>query len=227
MIIRRELLAAALSAVSPSDTRYALGSIQIEPSGRVSATDGHVLITAKQYAPSPDADFPNVTGAPYHGDPSDPVLLPSDLAARLIKATPKKSTIPILQCVQVARNGSDHTATITATDLQIPTIANVQTTKHPEGRAFPAIDQVLKQSSDATFITVALAVDVLETMIKAAKAISGGKATPSIQFQIPTHNASLTEGKSVAGKTVCGSIPFTVHGVDEIQVSGVAMPVRV
>jgi hypothetical protein len=63
-----------------------------------------------------------------------------------------------------------------------------------------------------------LAVDMLEAMIKSAKAVYG-KSKATITFDIPTDGANVYEG------TVTGSIGLTMDGQD-VKVTGVVMPCR-
>jgi hypothetical protein len=210
MIIRREALTAALAATTADDTRYFLHAMRLEPAAhRVTATNGHVLIVATDRAPLPDADFPIVPGAEFHADP-DPVCLSADVAKSLIAAMPKKARFPILGCVQVSKNGSPNTYTVAATDLQAPRVATVDTT---DAGQFPNTDRIWP-AIDRPEVQVCFAVDVLETIIKAAKAVSGKKKA-LITFGVPTETPHVVQ-----------AVKLTIAG-ESIDVSGLAMPCKI
>lgn len=210
MIIRREALQATLPATTAHDSRFFLQSVQIEPSGRVVSTNGHVLIIAEDDSPHADADFPQVAAAPFHGSPTKPVLLDASIAKRLIQTMPKKATIPILGAIQVSMNGSPDTVSVLATDLQTPTTATIDLR---EQHTFPQYERLIEQNKtpDNQDVKVCLAVDVLETLIKSAKAVNSKQIT----FTVPT-----------AKPAVLDALAFSLHAAD-VKVSGLAMPCRV
>jgi hypothetical protein len=236
MIIRREAIQAALAATTNEKTRYHLDGIQAEPAAnRVVGTDGHVLLIATDNSPFPDADFPSVQGATFHGDPALPVLIPSDVCKAMIGTMPKRSPFPILACAQLGRNGSDTSATLVATDLQAPRIA---TLNNPESR-FPTYQRILDTHKDRPDVEVILGVEVLETLIKAAKALTkapGGVAKwPSIRLMVPIgrkdrqpnpiKDPETGEIRDGAPGAVISGINVAIVGRD-VTVTGVVMPMR-
>ena len=212
MIIRRETLNAVLPATTADDTRYFLDAVLVEPTRhRAIATDGHIMIIATDNSPLADEDFPAIAGAEFHGDPA-PIAIPAAIVRSMIATMPKKSSRPILATVQVGQNGSEETATIAATDLQAPRVATIA----KDDRRFPAYERVM--SVAAPSVKVAIAIDVLETLIKSAKAVCGtGKREkkPIVTFEVPIGAAEVTT-----------AIGFTVSGLD-VTVTGVAMPCRI
>ena len=218
MIIKREALATVLPATTfANDTHgYALTSINVEPSGRLAATDGHICVTVTDVQPFADADFPVQDIPAFHASPAKSVRIPADIAKRLIGAMPKSTPIPILKCAQLSTKGSPETCTIAATDLSAPTAVTLR----DDGKSFPDVDRVLSQTGKGPMTRVSLALPVLETMIKAAKAATAGtKSDPVIYLDIPT-----TEGE-----VVLSGIAFSVPGAirNGLEVSGVAMPCRI
>jgi hypothetical protein len=193
MLLKRELLSTVRPAVTDADTRYTLSSIQINPNGAVVATNGHILIKATELHPIPNADFPVVPGVPECvTDPTAPILLPADLADRLIKAMPKRSSLPALYTVSVTVNG-DGSAYAAATDLQAPTVAKLTP---EEGQTFPAYDRVFPDK-DRPVVSILLGIPVLEVLIKSAKA-AGAKG---IKLALPTqakYQETDTDGKDHA-----------------------------
>src|SRR4051812_32393968 len=210
MIIRRETLAAVLPAVTFDDSRYFLSSVCIEPDGRAVATDGHVMLVATDNSPMPDEDFPIIPGAPFHGTPAAATLIDADVIRGLLSAMPKRPTMPILAAVQLSQNGTPQTATIAATDLQAPRVATVTS----EGKTFPSYERVMPAAEQPT--TLVLAIDVLETLIKSAKAVHGTRKSgpaPMIRFDIPKNE----------GNQVTAAVRITITGAD-VTVTGAAMP---
>src|SRR3970040_1241512 len=124
-------------------------AIEVRPDGTVTATNGHVLFSARGTVPEvPDTDFPQGHGVPPFTDAplSAAVLLPAESAKRLIKGTARKATIPILQAIRVgATADGEHWAC--ATDLQTPTLARLETTE--TAGPFPAWEKVLPAAGDA------------------------------------------------------------------------------
>lgn len=210
MIIRREAFTAALAATTADETRYNLHVVHCEPAAhRVVATNGHVLLIATDRAPHKDEDFPSFAGAEFHGDP-DPISVSVDVVRSMLATMPKKSTIPILTAAQLGRNGSDDTATLSATDLSVKNVAMIQ-----RDSRFPNYDVMLKTQATRKTVQLCLAVDVLETLLKAAKAVKGSSKTPTITFAIPLEK----------GDAVTSAVGVTMTGED-VTVTGLAMPCR-
>ncbi len=217
MIIRKETFAAALAATTTDDTRYYLRAVQVEPAtNRVVSTNGHVLLIATDTNPIADTDFPLVPGAEYHGEPAT-MCVDGDIVRSMIAAMPKKSRLPVLSCAQFSRNGSESTATLAVTDLQAPRIATIDS--QADSQRFPAYDKVMEPLANRAGVKVTLAVDVLETLIKAAKA-AAGKSKALITFDVPTGSDHLDKSNNVTH-----AIGVTMTGAD-ITVTGCAMPCR-
>jgi hypothetical protein len=255
VIIRREVLKAVLPATTADDTRYMLNGVQIRPDGAVVATDGHVLLIARDSHPQPDEEFPSGGTLPaFTGNPAAPIVVARDLINKLIAAMPKKSSIPILGSVQVSANG-DGGAVVSAKDLQVPCTVHVP--KETDGRQFPPYDRVLP-ADDRPELRVCLAVNVLEALIKAAKAVQGGEKLSTggtITFALPTepqhqgkrpakheyeespdyaggkdcpckHCGKISREHTEPDGAVLGTIGITINTKNGITVHGVAMPCR-
>jgi DNA polymerase III sliding clamp (beta) subunit (PCNA family) len=226
MIIRREALNAALAATTADDTRYFLNAVQVNPDKHaIIATNGHILLVATDKAPQLNADFPIVPGAAFHGSPVAPVLIPADSCRAIVAAMPKRSSIPILGSAQLSTNGSPSTFTLASTDLAAPRIATIDTT---DAGNFPAYERVMPKL-DRPSVNVIMAVDVLEQLIKAAKAAQGSdKRTAKITFNVPTGKADLDMPKGsddTQGRMVSSALGVTITGPD-VTVTGAAMPCR-
>jgi hypothetical protein len=158
-----------------------------------------------------------VPGAPFHGTPERNVILDATAAKRLLSAMPKKARIPVLGAIQVSKNGSDHTFTIAATDLQTPSVTVVDMTD----RTFPDYSRIMPAADKPGTVGVTMGWPVLDAIVKSAKA-AGAKG---IRFEIPTAPADRADRNATDPGDVMGSIRFTIKGAD-VNVTGVAMPMR-
>jgi hypothetical protein len=175
-----------------------------------------MLIKASDRAPLPEADYPTIPNAPFHGNVDTPVLLPADIAKRLIDASgkPKRhGNLEVLQSIQVGRNGSDDTAVCSATDLQVP--VSVSITPDP-GKRFPEYSRVMPKP-DRPAISIVLGVPVLETLIKSAKAIGA----TTVRVDLPTETTYHEKGTTI----VSNAIQVTYKSGD-IECTAVLMPCR-
>jgi hypothetical protein len=191
--------------------------IQENPRGaRAVATNGHVLIIATDNRPTADNEFPAIPNSPEtHGEPTTPILIGADIAQRLIKGTAqgKRNRLPVLECIRIAKNGEDGAHVVTSTDLTAPTITTIH--KDDIG-TFPAYDRVIpKVSRTRPTVRVCLAVDVLETLIKAAKIAKGTGKHCILAFDIP-----------IGPKDRAGAITGELCGSGDVGLTFVAMPCR-
>lgn len=221
MILRRELLQAVVPATTDKEpARRALASVLVRPDGSALATNGHLLLVATDAHPMPDTDFPVIPGAPFRGSPEQAVQVPTGVIAQLVKAMPKRSPIPILTCVQLStsENGSGN-HTLAATDLDHP----VTVTLRPTEDHFPNADRPIetaKQKAEQGTISAILAVDALEKVCKAAKAVGSDAVT----FTLPTQGNTSVE---VCHGTVLDAIQLTCTGKDrDVELTGLLMPMR-
>ena len=253
MIIRRETLKALLPITANEDSRYFLQAIQVQPDGRIMATDGHLLLVATDAHPGVDEDFPCSPGTePFTASPTGSVLIGREIVERILAAMPKKQQrygrMPILETAQLAQGAGD--ATITATDLT----ASCRIYLPQDDTRFPQVQQILDKLQDRPEVTVHLGVPVLELLIKAAKAI--GTTTialrvstdPATQGNLPLDHGFIFNGaascvddettcdhegcRRTKGKHTGGPNGVTVAEVgvqmakDGITLSGVAMPCK-
>lgn len=224
MMIRREALNAALAATTADDTRYYLHAVQVVPDQHaVVATNGHILLIAKDTAPQLNEDYPLVPGAPFNSSPTVPVLIAADTVRSIIAAMPKKSLLPILGCAQLSTNGTPQTFTLSATNLSAPCVATIDTSANGAGGTsnFPNYERVMPKA-DRQSINVCMAVDVLEDLIKAAKAIKASAkngGAPKITFNVPTGKADTQDG------AVISALGISMIG-ETVTVTGAAMPCR-
>lgn len=210
MLLRRELLKATLPATTEYAHRCKLNALQLHPDGRVVATDAHVLLVATDAAAIPEEDFPALPDAPALTPLAGPVLLPASAAVRLINGTAKRNTIRVLQTIRVGQSGDG--ALAASTDLNVPTIVRIPAS---EPSAFPNWERVLP-ATDRPAVKVTLAVDVLQTLIKSAKAIGAR----TVMFSVPTTPPDGQEG------VVLDALGVSMRQ-DGLSITGCAMPCRV
>ena len=228
MILKRELLKAVAHAATDDASRFDLTHMQVQPDGRVVATDGHWLLIGKDKYADKDDDFPSA-GLPSERKPlSKPALLSTAVIEKLIKAMPKgKLRIPILGAVLVAeRNQEPDAAAVSvkeageaapiqyaaATDLDVPVVA----TLNGQDLSFPAWERVLVKA-DRPHIKLTLSATLLERLVKAAKDVH--KINPAVTLEIPTEKQHQTAG------AIHSQVRFTL-GSDSFEVEGVVMPMR-
>lgn len=219
MIISKIALAVAQLASTTDDTRYSLNGVLVEPDGTVVATDGRMMLLAKDTATPDDAEFPIVPAAPYLANPAKGVLVPVAVVTAMIATMPKKTTLPILQSVQLSTVADrPESVTVSATDLTAPRTAMIDLA---DGRTFPTYTRVIPPT-DRPEIRVCLDVAFLERLCKAAKLAQSGRANGrdiSITFGIPTAAKDLTDG------VVISSVRLTLGG-SNVTVTGVIMPIH-
>lgn len=194
MIIRRETLAAILPATQKTDHTHRCDQIQITPAGEVIATDGHILLVARENTRFPDEDFPKGPAfVEYHANPEAAVNVNRLVVERILAAIPKKSVIPILSAAQLGTNG-DGKAYLAATDLEAKTVIKLDEAVNP----FPNWERILPAPDRGAPIRITLTVENLQALIKAAQAVDpkGNRVT----FCIPTElqYQGLDKAKAIA-----------------------------
>ncbi len=229
MIIKRTALKAALVATTDERSRYFLHAVRIHPDGTVEATDSHMLIRIKDRHPAVDADFPQLPGVgEITGTFKRPILIPADLTERLIAATPKKHTIPILTSIQVGTD-KDARRLALATDLQVPCVANLEPCNTTQ--TFPRTDRVMVQDGQRPqMVTLTLSAAMLAALVKIATTLGRAKSENAVTFEIPTgpeyQDTRQDEGGTqVPTGRITSSVRITMTG-DDCDLEGVIMPCR-
>lgn len=226
MIIRRESLKAALACAGDgTDMRYAFNQVQVRPDGTCIATDGQILVYVREpHHRFPDEDFPIVRGEVEKlTELTQPANIPRGMVDRLIAGTPKKTSIPVLQCVRVGEDATLRPYAV-STDLQVPTVVSLaeQTTDHP----LPAgIDKSMVQKGERASVSMTLSVIKLKQLIAVAEATKGGQSRSAVcvTFEIPTDPQYQFTVGGVPDGRVNSQIRFTTGG-GEITAEGVVMP---
>jgi hypothetical protein len=133
---------------SKEESRFTLKAILVTPEASVE-TDGHQLI--KVTLPNLKVEsFPDIANKPKPVDTWKPFLLPASEALNIVKALPKKSSIPVLKCAAVteATDQNGH-ASILVTDLEMTREFNP---KKPEGN-FPDYERVMPKDEEVEYRT--------------------------------------------------------------------------
>lgn len=231
MIIHRDTLKVALLATTADASRYYLDAVQVHPDGRVVSTNGHMLLVVRDTNAQPDGDFPQPPHTvPFATTPDVAVCIPAPLALKLIAATAKKSTIPILACVQVGLN-ADGAPFATATDLD--TALSSPLPHGPDAPRFPKFEHVLVPA-DRPHLSVTFSGTYLVALAKAAALINKDALGGTVEFQIPTETKyqqtrTVTPEQGDPFTEPTGQINAQVRIViagPERTLEGVLMPVR-
>ena len=122
--------------VSNEKSRYTLDAILVTDKATV-ATNGHYLVWVSVPTQHKAKDFPVIDHAPQVTDEHPPFLLGREDAARILKALPRKQSIPILECAGVVVKGTQ--PIVEVTDLDCPQVFRP---RPPEGK-FPEWENVM------------------------------------------------------------------------------------
>lgn len=225
MLIHRDVIKAALVATEKEDNRYAFNHVRVQPDGTVEATNGHIAFRVKERCQTSDAEFPTkgvLETKPLEG----PAFISSAVADRLIKATAKKATIPVLQKIQVAQN--EHGAVAQATDLEVPVSVHL-----PKGEDvnFPELERVWpKVDAENTYVRLILSTKVLAAIAKVVESVSTNKhSSNGVIFEVPTHVGALSSPQTSQDAGIQGVVTTQVRVRYEnfdYTVDGVVMPCR-
>jgi hypothetical protein len=238
MIVRRNTINAALQATTDDDTRYFLSSIQLDPlQHTASATDGSIALIVKDSEPIPDDEFPLIPGANFHADPPAPFMVAADVLRGMVATMPKRATVPVLGALRAAQDADPASIVVAATDLSAHRVATFQPDAaqrfHDLARVMPAADR--------RELGVTIAIDVLERLIKAAKALdpSSKRPIPTIHFGFPldardrakipgTEATETTPATPDRPGDVISAIRVTItNPASGLRIDGAAMPCRV
>lgn len=125
---------------SKEASRFTLNGILVTPNETV-ATDGHrlTMVTTPTVKGGGVASFPELPGFTIDGN-WKPFVMPTDVAADLLKKIPKKSKIPILMHAAIgARSANGERIQVATTDLSTNTILDVR----PVAGNFPDWQRVM------------------------------------------------------------------------------------
>ena len=217
MIIRGEALKACLVATDPHETKYNLDAVQLQPDGRVVATDGHLLLVAKETEPFKDEDFPSKDVQAFTGSPKIPVVVPKAIVQKLLAAMPKGAPIPILGAIQVGMNGKRPYAV--ATDLETPLVAKLP---DPKDARFPEHWPKVLPKKGGPHVTVIFTGKMLQQIARAAAAIGNARTGGYVRMEIPLPGQ---EGPA-KHEPIMDAVRIVLPG-DEVEIEGAAMPCRI
>ena len=175
LLSKRQLLAHKFC--STDETRPSLNGIQVEPTGRVLATDGHCAVIV----PPCDADssqFPQKGEASPEYVPSASFILPTAAAVSALKSIPRGrmiGTLPILAHVAVVNvNG---TVDMQTTDLD--TVNNLSA--RPIDGTFPILENVWPKGEPT--LTVHFDLDLIVQVCAALSEMAPDKNSAAATFR--------------------------------------------
>lgn len=191
-------------AASTDVTRSALNGIYLEKDGSTVATNGNSLYIV---GPSKinDDDFPQIDGNKPSSDPNGETI-PNETIKALLKALPKRSTLPILTTTQLV--GENGKKAFVVTDLE-----NAQTINfRPGDGPYPKWKSCLPDEKSRPVFEISLGAKVLAELAAFVKATTSNKLTYKIDFKFYGPNVAAT---FEAGTTE-----------QDQKISGLIMPMR-
>lgn len=168
MLLTRQQLRAHVMA-SDDPERYALTHLKIEPSGIVSATNGHIAVRVTPKHKLDEGEFPEVPGL-TGAEPESDVMIPVEMAKAAEKIIPTVKDMPVLS---MGRLLVSDRAMIGATDLKTPhVVAEQRATQMSFEFKFPDLDVVIPKPNVKTGVSVTISAAYLEAIGKYARAFS-------------------------------------------------------
>jgi hypothetical protein len=201
LLTKQQLRAHVMASEDPE--RFALTHLKVQPSGRVSATNGHLAVIVTPKHKMDEGEFPEVPGL-RGAEPEADVMIPVEMARAAEKIVPTVKDMPLLS---MARLLVSDRAMIGATDLETPHLVTEQRAQQTAfDFKFPDIEVVMP--TEAPIGTVLLKAEYIERIAKYARA-----------FAIPSGGVKLSFYG--AGKAV-----RFAWSDDQHDVEGVLMPMR-
>ena len=164
MLLTKQALQAVLCA--SHDVSRPLQYLRIDPDGSVWATNGHVALKVTQSKElTADTDFPKVPGIPEDAvSPDATVYLPRELVEKVIKAIPRRPSVPILgRCLLV---GTKTQLFVATTDLETPSVFS--TLRHDPG--YPNLESVYSKLKPSQSLAVEVSAEYLALVAKVESA---------------------------------------------------------
>lgn len=174
--------------VSKNASRYTLNSILVTQDETV-ATDGHRLVRVSVDKSIAVDQFPVKEGAAFTAnDDYKPFLLPADTAKAIVKAIPRKSTLPALSCVAIDGKATDSNgdAHLAVNDLET---FQPFTVRKPEGQ-FPNWQAVMPKVENAKF-TIAVNAKYLAELARAAAAFVADEPNQRVVLRFDTAERAM------------------------------------
>jgi hypothetical protein len=168
MLLTRQQLKAYVMA-SDDPERYALTHLKIEPSGIVSATNGHIAVRVTPKHRLDEGEFPEVPGLTGH-EPESEVMIPVEMAKAAEKIIPTVKDMPL---VSMGRLLVSDRAMIGATDLETPHLVTEQrATQMAFDFQFPDLVAIIPRLNTKKGVSVTISAAYLEAIGKYARAFS-------------------------------------------------------
>lgn len=148
---------------SKEESRFSINGILVTPEETV-ATNGHIL--ARVTMPKVDGDFPDFPGC-TRAEQFEPFVLDRKTAKEIARAIPIRPTLPILEHVLIGSEGSNGTASLAVTDLELTRVFLTKKTTLP----FPDYKKVFPK--DSPEYVVAFNCDYLIAALKQVRGFIG------------------------------------------------------
>ncbi len=208
-------------AASTDTSRVVLQGVYITPDGGGVATDGHLLV---KFTPKdiPDGkDYPVIEGVKADDDGAKlkPFTLPSEAAAEILKAIPKKrTTLPILGniALDVVETNNNGAAVMGVTDLENPRIFK---SKKMEG-TYPDYEKVIP-SGKKPVLEIGLGIDVMLKTLNTLKALYSEQKLQGLRFKFYGSDKPFRiEGKADSGDVLAVVMPMKLDSMPNLEENG-------
>lgn len=181
MLIHKRTLNIAKGA-STDETRSALNGVLIEEGGRLTVTDGHILVTLQSISTAEESQFPDVPGVERSVMPLVPAILPTADALNLARR--KDSHLAILNYLLVDTEFSNGNGSMKLGAVDNHLNSQVLQIKKVEG-TFPDYAQVIPERAREG-LHIGFKVAVFQKLLDTLK----GLGVDSIDVQIPADAVS-------------------------------------
>ena len=203
MLLTNEMMLAVTCTANKNDGRRALEQIKITGKKAI-ATNGHVLIEIENNTELNTDDFPEFEGIKNTED--DIYLHTSEVEK--IKKLKVKSSVPILNAVEIGKNGDVNTA-----HILIPDLDNLTTIRSKQGERlnFPDTEKFKESNNDSEKIhTTYLTPSELQRLLDVAKKVKSER----IRFDFYKDGCQPSP------------IEFEIDNATEHKITGILMPRR-
>lgn len=189
-----------INAASTDPTRPNIAGVYLDEDGSAIATDGHMLVRFVDPCPTDPKDYPVMEGCdPTSDGKLKPVLIPRDTCQQILRAIPKKTTMPVLQTVALDVEKTNETG---APVLGINDLSSQQVFRpRKEDYGYPEYKKVVPTNKAKA--EIGLAINLLERFCKTMKALD----VRYVKFEIREPTEAITfEATTSNGEKVNGAI---------------------
>ena len=189
---------------------FKLSGVHIASDGSAVATDGHQLVKWTPTETVSGENYPAIEGMNANNKNAvlKPFTLPIKSAVEILKAVPKRRTLPVLENIALDVNASNNNpfAVLGVTDLKNPRIFKPKKLDEE----YPDYNKIIPAEDKKPTFEIGLRVDVLLKMLNTIKSLyPGGKPTAMLKFKFYGPNTAIRiEGHTDTGEIVAVIMPM-------------------